>query len=255
MEPFQPAVNFEVKRVPQSIVVGDFNGDGKLDLAVANFGEDTDHRGLFGSSVSILIGKGNGTFRAEVNYLDDGVYRPEYVAVGDFNGDGKLDLAVSAGVNFVVLPGNGDGTFGAPISSPVISSFGGPLAVADINGDGILDVVWGQLVLLGNGDGTFRYGTSLPLPNNYGGQPIVADFNGDGILDIAICGANQGIPPDYIVILTGIGGGAFNPPVGFFAGTGPVAAALGDFNNNGKPDLAVANARSNNVTVLTNTTP
>jgi FG-GAP-like repeat len=85
---------------PQSVVVGDFNGDGVPDLAVANFGS---------SSVSVLLGRGDGTFQAALDF--DVGNRAWSVAVGDFNGDGVLDLAVAGNPNVAVLLGNGDGTF------------------------------------------------------------------------------------------------------------------------------------------------
>jgi hypothetical protein len=161
--------------------VGDFNGDGKLDLAVTNV--------LF-SSVSVLLGNGDGTFGAATNY--GAGFTPLSVAVGDFNGDGKLDLAVAnASDNTVsVLLGNGTGGFGAAINYAVAS---GPrsVEVGDFNGDGKLDLVVANRdsnsvsVLLGNGDGTFGAATNYTV----GADPVsvaVGDFNGDGALDLAV---------------------------------------------------------------------
>jgi hypothetical protein len=114
--------------------VGDFNGDGKLDLAVAN-------RGTFpytNSSVSILLGKGDGTFLPPVNYAA-GIH-PSSVAVGDFNGDGKLDLAVVSSGTVRVLLGNGDGTFQTNNVSYVPGIGPWPVAVGDFNGDGHPDL-------------------------------------------------------------------------------------------------------------------
>src|SRR5207245_1738207 len=150
--------DYEAGQSPVSVVVGDFNGDGVPDLAVANE-LDLD---LSGGTVEVLLGKDDGTFQAARTVVAARARRTSIV-VGDFNGDGKPDLAVANfGSNTVsVLLGNGDGTFQAPLT---VASATGPrsVAVGDFNGDGTLDLAvadWGSntvSVLLGNGDGTFQ---------------------------------------------------------------------------------------------------
>ena len=139
---FNPAVNYSAGVASVSGAVGDFNGDGTVDLAVANIGSY--YQGSFtNSSVSVLLGKGDGTFQAAVNY--DAGAAPVSLGVADFNGDGKPDLAVANynSTNVSVLLGNGDGTFKSAIS---LSAGGYPayspesLAIADFNGDGKPDV-------------------------------------------------------------------------------------------------------------------
>src|SRR5580658_1154106 len=137
---------------PDSVAVGDFNGDGKLDLAVANEGSN---------NISILLGMGDGTFQAAVDY--GAGTAPDSVAVGDFRRDGKLDLVVAndGSNNVSILLGNGDGTFQAAVNYGV-GSAPTSVAVGDFNGDGKLDLaVVNELsnnvsILLGNGDGMFQ---------------------------------------------------------------------------------------------------
>jgi hypothetical protein len=153
---FAAPQSFEVGTSPSAVVAGDFNGDKKPDLAVANFGSN---------DVSILLNEGHGDFQSAVSYA--AATGPSSIAVGDFNGDGTLDIAValSGGPGSVALLGNGDGTFEPPVASPI----GGPafaVAVGDFNRDGKLDlaVAWSLSgtsncsvsILLGNGDGTFQ---------------------------------------------------------------------------------------------------
>ena len=130
MVPFETAHSYAVGILPESVAVGDFNGDGKLDLAVANQGSGT---------VSILLGNGDGTFQTAKSYAVGS--NPDSVAVGDFTGDGTLDLAVTnAGSNTVsVLLGKGDGTFLAA-TSYATGSVPVSVAVGDFTGDGKLDL-------------------------------------------------------------------------------------------------------------------
>jgi len=163
----------------------------------------------------------------------------------DFNGDGITDLAL--GVNGIdVLLGNGDGTFGPPINTPVGESFG--LTLGDFNGDGKLDLIvhnedYGALqILIGNGDGTFTPGAFYSPPgDSYALDIFVGDFNGDGKLDF-------GFSYDYeggggLAIYLGNGNGTFQSPIHTGCGEqsqGVNGVAVGDFNMNGKLDLAVA---------------
>jgi len=212
---------------PNAVVSSDFNGDGKLDLAVANSAS---------SNVSILLGNGDGTFQAPLN-LNVGS-GPVSVVAGDFNGDGKLDLAVanSASNDVSILLGNGDGTFQSAVE---YAADAGPqwIVSGDFNGDGKLDLaVANRLaddvsVFLGNGDGTFE----PALNNTVAGAPFalaIGDFNGDGKLDlVAAIFGGQGS------VLLGNGDGTFQL-AGYAAG-GAVSVVAGDFNGDGKLDIAL----------------
>ena len=226
---------------PRAVTTGDFNGDGKLDLAVANLSDN---------SVSVLLGKGDGTFQAAVDYTAGSA--PTFVAVGDFNGDGKPDLAVANNHdgNVSVLLGDGDGTFQAAVSYGA-GSYPASVAVGDFNGDGKPDLAVANSddnnvsVLLGRGDGTFQtavnYATgSVPL------SVAVGDFNGDGKPDLAV--ANHW--SDNVSVLLGNGDGTFQAAMNYTAGSYADSVAVGDFNADGKPDLAVTNYYSDNVSVL-----
>jgi hypothetical protein len=228
---------------PSSVAVGDFRGDGKLDLVVANDGSN---------NVSILLGNGDGTFQAAVNYGVGSGSAPTSVAVGDFNGDGKLDLAVANELsnNVSILLGNGDGTFQAAVNYGAGSTLFA-VAVGDFNGDGKLDLAVADAVsdyvsvLLGNGDGTFKTAVQYVA----GLEPIavaVADFNGDGKLDLAVAN-DEG---NSVSILLGKGNGTFQAAVNYGTGT-PGSVAVGDFNGDGKLDLVVVGGvNSDNVSVV-----
>jgi len=167
---------------PSVAAVGDLDGDGNLDVAVASYGTNT---------VQVLFGNGDGTFTAPLNL---NASSPSGVIVGDFNGDGHPDLAVtqtntSAG-SVAIMLGNGNARTFALALTPVATGVNAVGGVAiDLNADGTLDLVIGSqtgsdvVVLIGNGDGTFA-GATLIATNAPSGLPAVADVNGDGKLDI-----------------------------------------------------------------------
>ncbi len=153
-----PSTSYGVDTGPQYLVTADFNRDGIPDLVTVNTGSfSRSNTGTYLSSVSVLLGNGDGTFRASVNY--PGCTNPSAAAAADFNLDGKPDLAVACESTMVILLGNGDGSFQAPTTVFQQSSAGGITAV-DVNRDGIPDLVTtasggGATVFIGNGDGTF----------------------------------------------------------------------------------------------------
>jgi hypothetical protein len=248
---FETATNFfAVGNRPLSLTVGDFNGDGKLDLATANNLSD---------NVSVLLGNGTGDFGAATNF-EVGSYPayPSSVTVGDFNGDGKLDLATANGGsdNLSVLLGNGTGGFGAATNFAVGSS---PRSVTagDFNGDGKLDLATANYlsdnvsVLLGDGTGGFGAATDFAV----GGFPnsvTAGDLNGDGKLDLA----TANVVDKNVSVLLGNGIGSFGVATNFGVGTtGPDSVVtVGDFNGDGKLDLATTNPNKSYVSVLLNTT-
>jgi hypothetical protein len=249
---FQNAQNYLVGSNPVSVVVTDLNGDGIPDLAVLNRGSDPDYQG----TVSILLGNGDGTFQAAQSFsVGVGV---QSMAIGDFNGDGHPDLAVirfpssNGGTAATILLGNGDGSFQAPLNQ-VIGGYPICLGVGDVNGDGMLDLVFASdgsvSVLLGHGDGTFE------SPKTFAGgrgphSVAVADLNGDGKADIVTTNylAEPGphgfwytVESDALVFL-GNGDGTFQTPQSY--GTGSNSVAIADFNGDGILDLALARGPS-----------
>ena len=189
---FLKAVPYAVGADPVSVVVGDFNHDGFLDLAALNFDD----------SISVLLGNGDGTFQPQTVYPTGGDRDfPTALVTADFNGDGNLDLVRSASLDpagIGILLGNGDGTF-QPVQITPGSGYG--LAAGDFNGDGKLDIVEvnggsnNVGVLLGNGDGTFQPAVIETV--RVGGileAVVAADVNGDGTPDLELadgCGANS----------------------------------------------------------------
>lgn len=215
---------------PNSAAVGDFNADGKLDVAVGN---------TLGGSVTIALGNGDGTFVSSIEYNTD--LNPEGVAVGDFNKDGKLDLATpNSGASVSVLLGSGDGTFQAATNLPQSSPLDGPFSITagDLNGDGNPDPVFSSSggvvgVLLGKGDGTFQPAVSYATT----GSPATArlgDFNGDAKLDVAVVNSGSS---GSVGVLRGKGDGTLQAVVNFPTQSSPWGLVVADLNKDGKPDV------------------
>jgi hypothetical protein len=287
---FTAAAFYRAGLYPCGVAVGDFNGDGRPDLAVAN---SQRHQ------VNVLLGKDDGTFGDPVA-VDAGQWSASFVATADLDRDGKLDLVVLDQGRYVrVLLGNGDGTFKPPAQYAVAA---GPevVAVGDLNGDGIPDLAVatgsGQVsILLGGGDGTFRDTLSIPVATTCSCMAL-ADLNGDGKYDLAVgdprsanikillgngdgtfreAGTAEATPaikqviwgdfngdgkldlvtvsndePGRVCVLLGNGDGTFRPVIPCTAGAGSWSVTAGDFNGDGNLDLAVANVTSNTVTLL-----
>ncbi len=241
---------------PSVLATGDFNGDGIPDLVVAD---------ASGTKLDVLLGNGDGTFRA-ASAVNVGS-QPSSVAVGDFNRDGKQDLVVGSAFQLAVFPGQGDGTFGTPL----LTSVSGPplvsrIVVGDFNRDGRLDVALllnnvargvhsAAQVMLGNGNGTFQ-----PADQTFvapGGPPItdaapgfgwsglvVGDFNHDGNLDLALSEQNCTSGPDDcgVSALLGNGNGTFASPQLYDGGASAIGLVAGAFHSTGNLDLLTSTA-------------
>jgi hypothetical protein len=259
-----------VGSAPVAQVAGDFNGDGKTDFAVVNEGSNT---------VSVLLGNGDGSFKPAVNY-PTGAF-PVSVAVGDFNGDGKADLAVAnlSSNSISILLGNGDGTF-QPRTDIALLLTPTALTVGDFNGDGKADIAVAtgnattddMTLLQGNGNGTFQVPvttvTDTSVAGLYPGRQSsirTADFNGDGNLDLVVVNNKDGdifgkgggiIGRNPMLgsasVLLGNGDGTFQAPRNFSAGVSPQSVAVGDFNGDGRPDIAVSGIEQFGVSIFTN---
>jgi len=240
---------------PSFLAVGDFNNDSDPDLVVVN---------RAGNNVTVLLGLGNGQFIADPKGPFPVGNSPSCVAVGDFNGDGNRDLAITNELDntVTVLLGDGKGGFTPATVSPFLVGYGPSFVVtADFNLDGNLDLAVANLsannvtLLLGNGAGNFTAAPSSPF--NVGAAPVsmaVADFNGDGYADLAVANSAGG----NVTVLLGNGTGGFKPATGspYTAGKGPASVAVGDFNQNvreGQLGLVVANKAEGSITVLLNT--
>jgi fibronectin type 3 domain-containing protein len=238
---FGQTANVNVENNPRFAGVADLNGDGRLDMVVANSGS---------GNVSVLLGVGDGTFQPRTNYTTGS--GPTGVALADYDKDGHLD-AVVANYNantITLLQGNGDGTFDALTN---INTGNHPLYLisGDFNQDGKPDFAVtcnGEnklYVYIGRGDGSFE----APLIYSTGTNPeMVAsgDFNGDGKPDLVVGNYRSA----NVSVLLGNGDGSFQPPVQFAAGAGPAAVAVGDLQKKGKLDLVVANYDAGTISVL-----
>lgn len=254
---FQPPVYYATPPGPYGVVVGDFNGDGKLDIATAN---KNDYSSVC-ACVGVLLGNGDGTFQEPAIVTSLGQY-PWAVAAGRFTNGKNLDLAVTFSLpssgEVQILLGNGDGTFQLGANYTVAPE---PLSIttADFRNDHKTDIAVGEFggmgvaVLLGNGDGTF-------------GQPVVykagtplgvaaADLNGDDKVDLVavtntyLHGQSVGIAN----VLLGNGDGTFQDSISYTAGEFPKAVAIADFNGDHMPDITVTDQDGYKQIVLLNT--
>lgn len=224
---------FQVGNGPFSLTVGDFNGDGKMDIAAANF---------LDNNVSLLIGNGDETFKPHLTLATG--QGPASIAAGDFNADDKLDLIVANRNDDSVslLLGNGDGTFQGHTDLSA-ASFPAAVVTGDFNGDGKLDIAVGTFsavsIMLGNGNGTFADHADVAVTS---GQSIaVADYNLDGATDLAVLGGGG----SGVEMLLGQGDGTFTSGMSFPVGNPPnLAITTADLNKDGKPDLVVSNVGS-----------
>jgi hypothetical protein len=260
---FQQATSYATGAIGGfSVVVADMNGDGKADALITEQYPNPGGPAVVG----VVLGNGDGSFRAPVIYAS-ATYADNTIAAVDVNGDGKLDLVIAAqGVSCTgcvggvsVMLGNGNGTFQSPVAygtgttNPTDS-----VAVADLNGDGKSDIVAASscisnvscvssvAVLLNNGDGTFKAAVNYATNGQAVHSVAIGDVNGDGKPDIVV--ANFCASGDFycvsgtVGVLLGNGDGTFRPVIIY--GTGgqhPTAVALGDLNDDGKPDIVVSN--------------
>jgi hypothetical protein len=222
-------------------VAADMNGDGNLDFVTISYD------GQSQPELDIYLGNGKSTFTLAGSVPYFGGLTP---VVGDFNSDGKLDVALIGPHVVSVFLGNGDGTLGPQVDYPITGdSYRGATSaiVADVNGDGNLDIVTnGVGVLLGAGDGTFTNTFSIPLSSNDPtGNLSVGDINGDGTLDLATAGAGSSYQ-ESLYMLLGNGDGTFQSPVAYDLPPESFELSLGmaDFDNNGKLDFVFGGSPS-----------
>ena len=241
---FAASVDYPAGDSPWVAVIGDLNGDGAPDLVV-----------VASKVMNVLLGKGDGTLgtRMEIQSPIAGTVQVPSAAIGDLNGDGKLDLVLGWGNGLVyILLGKGDGTFGA--SKDLNFAPGSVLSLLDLNGDGKLDLVThpGDVnVRFGHGDGSFGaatdYTTGTGASVTFG---VLGDFNGDGILDLAVTfGSSQA---GWVRVLLGTGGGAFSQTPEYSTGDGVNVNAfvLGDLDGDGVLDIATASEKQHGLPMV-----
>lgn len=237
---FDTAVNVLPLTYSSALCTADFNGDGKMDLASHNNGP---------SDISILLGNGDGTFNVVPTTLSSGIFLNDDLCSADFNGDGKMDLALSTGYyQVLVWLGNGDGTFGSKTTITTTSYISKQLITADFNNDGKADLATSNMVLLGDGAGSFVSGSVYGINNS---SLVTDDFNGDGKLDI-VCNTSSSSVVKGLNLYLGDGLGGFGSGVFFSLGDSAVTInpsrillCSADFDGDGKKDLAAGNLKVN----------
>jgi hypothetical protein len=245
---FSAPVSYAAGAAPVSMISGDFNNDGHADVLTTNYP----------GSVSTLLGHGDGTFGAPIStaigYAPGSPFTGSQAgtsAVGDFNGDGWLDVEVASGTTGVTLLGNGDGTFQAPLTN-VLGSSPARISTGDVNGDGYADVLAANTsgtvsVLLGNGDGTFA--PKVEYAAGAEAQDVKAvDLNHDGKLDLVVADA---VSAGSVSTLMGNGDGTFQAYRSYAAFSAPYRMDVADYNGDGIMDVGVANSYTSScVTIL-----
>lgn len=244
---FTPAASFPVGFFCLSLTAGDFNSDGRVDLATTS--RDS-------QEVSVLLADSPGSFQNPVTYVAG--RDPLAIVNGDFNSDGNADLATANfGSNSIsVLLGKGAGLFTREKNFKSRGNRPNFAVAADFNRDCKMDLATANVdsnnvsVLIGNGNGDFQ----KPATFGAGIQPFhlaVGEFNGDTFPDLVV--SNAGVPfsdPGSVSVLLGNGNGTFRPPINSLTADAPVSTGVGDFNGDNKADLAVVNFRSNSVSIL-----
>ena len=257
----RPPVDYPVESFPNSVAIGDMNGDGHADLVVANLG---------GGTVSVLRGDGAGGFGAATSTSVGGTFESPYaLALGDANGDGKLDVATAntniSNDSISLLLGDGQGGFApAQLFAPGPSGYYQPQGVvlADVTGDGHADIVTADTgadslsLLVGDGAGGFA--PALLLPTDLGPVAVAAgDVTGDGIVDLVSLDTTT----QDVSVLVGDGAGGFAEPANYPIypfedvvdyNPWPWGLALADVDGDGMPDIVTANTQNDSVSVLPN---
>ena len=254
---FQHGVKVPYPSIGLSCALGDFNGDGKLDLV----GVWSPKNNKNGVQLNVLFGNGDGTFQAPLRTTVSTIAGSATITPGDFNLDGKQDLVITlyeiTKTEIAILLGNGDGTFSQ--SNTTISGSPYDEVVGDMNGDGFPDLVAndqniGQVYIqLGNGDGTFQTPLTYPVAMGGGGTVALADFNGDGHLDVTVNDGN-----DVESVFLGNGDGTLAPRIDYKVVQNAFLKqqVVGDFNGDGLIDIVIPNQEGSNggtISILQNT--